>query len=95
MECLSSTSKGSEAWRETRDTVGLSVGHPQEDAVSAFVPVGIPCIPEHPPSLGNFPSNRSGRLAKVFPASFATGVQARDQDSQSDVPTWALESEAS
>lgn len=34
-------------------------------------------------------------MAKVLPASLATGVQARDQDSQSDVPTWAFESEAS
>lgn len=91
----SGTSKGSETWTETRDTVGLSVGRPQGDAVSAFVPVGIPCLPDHPRSWGNIPPNGSGRMAKVFPASLAAGVQARDQDSQSDIPTRAFGSEAS
>lgn len=80
--------------RDTRHR-SLSVGCPRGDAVSAFAPAGVPCIPEHPLSLGDFPPNRSGRMAKVLPASLATGVQARDQDSQSDVPTWAFESEAS
>lgn len=61
------TSEGSEAWTETRDTVGLGGGCPQGDAVSAFAPVRVPCIP------GDFPPNRSARMAKVFPASLATG----------------------
>ena len=66
----------------------MSTGDCCERAYSCWnssLPLGIPSV-----SLGDSPPNEFWRMANAFPASLATGVQARGHESQSDVRKWPL-----